>query len=245
MKKDLSGNSLQDSKQLLPEEAIRGVLQKLCSQTFAKLSGKNLRRSLKLQVFGRKRGSNKDVFLWTQAFSCVIVFLWQNPQENLFWRASASGCFCNPNHKVNKKLVTNYSSTLLGLLISLLIEEKTFFKLSRDLMFVTWSQGQMAFFIVWRSWVFCRWRDNVLHLSRDLQWPPHWGIMYIYDWEHLAVTISCHCLDKSCNHKQYDNGDMFLIRHVTSPEHTLCLPTGLISSTEISCLYFSVWSIYY
>ena len=66
MKKDLSGNSLQDSKQLLPEEGIRGVLQKLCSQTFAKLSGKNLRRSLflkKLQVFGRKRDSNKDVFL--------------------------------------------------------------------------------------------------------------------------------------------------------------------------------------
>ena len=143
MKKDLSGNSLQDSKQLLPEEGIRGVLQKLCSQTFAKLSGKNLRRSLflkKLQVFGRKRDSNKDVFLWTQALFCVIVFLWQNPQENLFWRASASGCFCNSNHKVNKKLVTTYSSTLLGLLISLLIVEKPFFKLSRDLMFVTWSR---------------------------------------------------------------------------------------------------------
>ena len=29
------------------------------------------------------------------------------------------------------------------------------------------------------------------------------------------------------------------------PTLTLCLPTGLISPIEISCLYFSVWSIHY
>ena len=64
MKKDLSGNSLQDSKQLLPEEAIRGVLQKLCSQTFAKLSGKNLRRSL----LSCRSSEEKEAL--TKTFSC-------------------------------------------------------------------------------------------------------------------------------------------------------------------------------
>ena len=39
--------------------------------------------------------------------------------------------------------------------------------------------------------------------------------MQIYEWEFLAI---CHDLDRSCDHKCCDSGDMFLICHMTSRE---------------------------
>ena len=35
------------------------------------------------------------------------------------------------------------------------------------------------------------------------------------------LFVLCHYADKSCDHKHYDGGDMFLICHVISREHSL------------------------
>ena len=102
---------------------------------------------------------------------------------------------------------------------------------------ITWSKIYMALRMgashcksipcpVWCPWVFCRWRHNVLNLSRDFPWPLHWGIMQIFRWELLVV---CHHPDKSCDHKHCDSGDKFLICYLTSCEHIF---KGLYKFTE-------------
>ena len=63
--------------------------------------------------------------------------------------------------------------------------------------------------------VFFRYR-YVFNLSRDFTWTPHWGVMWIYGWELLAVY---HHPDKSCGHKHCDIRDKFSICHVNFRKH--------------------------
>ena len=100
--------------------------------------------------------------------------------------------------------------------------------MSSELTSVTWSKHHMAFrtgashfksapCLVWCPRVFCRLRYNVCNFSRDLIWPPPWGVMRLYRRELLPI---CHHLDKSFDHKYYDSEDvMFLICYVTSCEY--------------------------
>ena len=72
--------------------------------------------------------------------------------------------------------------------------------------------------LVWCPCVFCRWIYNVFNLPYNPTWRPHWRVMRIYGWELLTV---CHLLNRSCDHKHCDSGDMFLICYVTSRKHIL------------------------
>ena len=101
---------------------------------------------------------------------------------------------------------------------SLVIVKYKFFKLSSDLMLLTWSNSHMAFRIgvsywksapclVWWPRVFYRGRYNVFIFSRDLTWPPDWGLMRIYGWKFL---VFCHHPGKSCDHNQCNSGDIIL-----------------------------------
>ena len=64
--------------------------------------------------------------------------------------------------------------------------------------------------------------------------------MRIYGWELFAV---CHHHDKSCNHKYYDSGNMFLIHHETSREHMfkgLCEFIGGSFSRRVTTLPYLI-----
>ena len=70
-----------------------------------------------------------------------------------------------------------------------------------------------AYLFQWR-WIFCKWGCNSLNLWHQLTRPPH---RRVSGWEFLAV---CYHPDKFGDHVHCESGDMFLICHVTSPDHT-------------------------
>ena len=96
--------------------------------------------------------------------------------------------------------------------------------ISRALTLVTWSKGHVALRVgathgktatclVWRQWIFCKWRYNVLNLSCHLPWPSYWWVMQIYESKLLAI---CHHHDRFCDPKHCDSGEIvFLSRGLT------------------------------
>ena len=80
---------------------------------------------------------------------------------------------------------------------------------------------------VWFLWVFCRWRNNVFNLSRDLTRPPQWGVFQINGW---AVLMYYHHSDKYGDQRDCDSGDLFLICHVTSQD---CMFKGFYKFMEV------------
>ena len=99
--------------------------------------------------------------------------------------------------------------------------------------------------------------QSVIALPRfDLTRPPHWGVIWTYEWVFLTV---CHHLEKFGDHSHCDSGDRFLIcddttclksyvnllveaPHIASHVTTLSNLVALsIVMVEI-CFYFVTWS---
>ena len=78
------------------------------------------------------------------------------------------------------------------------------------------SHSKSVAYLILCPWVFCKWRCNRFNLWRDFTRPPHWGVIQISGCEFLAV---CHHPDKFGDHGHRESGDMFLICHVTKPDH--------------------------
>ena len=95
------------------------------------------------------------------------------------------------------------------------------------------SQGKSAPFQVWCPWFFCKWDyNNVFNLSRDFTRPPQFR-------GHANVLVEAphgiSTLDKSCDHRRRDRGDMFSICKVT--HGTTCLKDYLnLCVTTLPCL---------
>ena len=92
---------------------------------------------------------------------------------------------------------------------------------------VTWSKGHVALregashsksapCLVWCTWVFCKWRYNVLNLSRDLTRPTYSVVIRICGWELLVVYRH---YDQFCDHRHCDR----CFQLVTWPHVNTCL----------------------
>ena len=65
--------------------------------------------------------------------------------------------------------------------------------------------------------LFRKWKYNRFNFWRNLTRPSHWRIMRISGWEFLTI---CRKLDKFCDHRHCESGDVFSICHVTLTDHT-------------------------